>query len=49
MLLIDSNRTVQLDESVEIPPMSEIVVCARIRGEPLPEGVSGFVHATDNV
>ena len=47
MLLIDSNRTVQLDESVEMPPMSEIVVCARIRGEPL--GVSGFVHATDNV
>ena len=49
MLLIDSKRTVQLDENVEIPPVSEIVVCSRIEGEPLPEGVLGFVHEIDNV
>jgi hypothetical protein len=48
-LSVNSNRIIQLDEDIVVPPMSEIVVCARIRGEPLPNNVSGFVHATNNI
>ena len=50
MFLIDSNKTVQLDENVEIPPSWKYLCVLLLEvNHALPGGVSGFVHATDNV
>ena len=48
-LSIDPRRATVTDKKVVIPPQSEAVLVARIKGSPLPSGVVGITHGSNYI